>query len=268
MYEIQEILSYHFIIIQFRDTVTPMETLFVYGTHPVEEALLRTPEKVHKIYIKDGQKGSDTDRVVGIARDQRIPFVYVPEAVFIEKVGRVVHQGIMGELAPIEYTDLKSFLEDIDVSSNPAVVLLDELTDPHNVGAIIRSAAAFGMSAIIIPKHRQAPITGTVYKTSAGTLGAIPVIRITNINQTIDTLKEKGFWIYGLSEDANQSVSDTVFDTPVCFIVGNEGHGIREKTLERADITLRIPMENGVDSLNASVAAAIMMYQWHSSMES
>ncbi|MCD8508286.1 MAG: 23S rRNA (guanosine(2251)-2'-O)-methyltransferase RlmB [Candidatus Pacebacteria bacterium] len=142
-------------------------------------------------------------------------------------------------------------------------MLLDEIEDPHNVGAIIRSAAAFGMSAVLLPSHRQAGITSTVFKTSAGAVAKIPVIQIGNINQTVDLLKEKGFWIAGLSgEETAQKLWATTFDAPFVFVIGGEGKGIREKTKERCDFLIQIPIHPEIESLNASVAAGVAGYEW------
>jgi 23S rRNA (guanosine2251-2'-O)-methyltransferase len=141
-------------------------------------------------------------------------------------------------------------------------VLLDELTDPHNVGAIIRSAAAFGAAGVLIPSHNQAPITGTVVKTSAGMAFRIPLIAIGNVNQAVDALVKEGFRTYGLVMDGSRNVAEEKFDAPSLFIVGNEGAGIRQKTLERCDVKLRIPMNERAESLNASVSAAVVLYQW------
>jgi 23S rRNA (guanosine2251-2'-O)-methyltransferase len=142
------------------------------------------------------------------------------------------------------------------------LVLLDELTDPHNVGAIIRSAAAFGAAGILIPSHNQAPITGAVVKTSAGMVFRIPLVPINNVNQAIDTLKKEGFKTYGLVMDGDTALAEEPFDAPALMIVGNEGEGIREHTLARCDIRLRIPMDPRAESLNASVSAAVVLYQW------
>ena len=141
------------------------------------------------------------------------------------------------------------------------------------MGAIIRSAAAFGISAVLIPEHNQAPVTGTVVKASAGMVFRIPLVSIGNVNQAIMILKEKGFWIYGLAQhqirfgaglaaEGTNTPGSEVFDTPSAFVIGNEGGGIREKTLEACDVTLSIPIHSRTESLNASVAAAIVFYEW------
>src|SRR5262249_53596590 len=142
------------------------------------------------------------------------------------------------------------------------LVLLDELTDPHNVGAIIRSAAAFRAAGVLIPSHNQAPITGAVVKASAGMAFRVPLVSIGNVNQAVDELKDLGFRTYGLAMNGTQNVAEETFAAPSLIIVGKEGKGIRQKTLYRCDVVLRIPMDARAESLNASVSAAVVMYQW------
>jgi 23S rRNA (guanosine2251-2'-O)-methyltransferase len=154
-----------------------------------------------------------------------------------------------------------SFIESLDMRTNPGLVVFDEVHDPQNVGSVIRSAAAFGISAILFPEHNQAQITGSVVKVSAGMAFRIPLVSIGNVNQTVRTLKEKGFWVYGLDMNGTPVIEET-FEKPSVFILGNEARGIREKTLELCDIPLSIPMHPRTESLNAATAAAIVMYQW------
>ena len=173
------------------------------------------------------------------------------------------HQGIIAVADTTALLiDLKEFTENLVPTENTSLVLLHELTDPHNVGAIIRSAAAFGAAGVLMPQHRQAPITGSVVKASAGMAFRVPLVAIGNINYTIDVLKNLGFRTYALAMDGKRSVTKEKFDAPALFIIGNEGEGIRQKTFERADVTLRIPMDPRCESLNASVSAAVALYAW------
>jgi 23S rRNA (guanosine2251-2'-O)-methyltransferase len=160
------------------------------------------------------------------------------------------------------YSSMEVALEQANKKQNPCIVLLDELHDPHNVGAIIRSAVAFGASAILMPKHNQSPVTGVVIKTSVGMVFRIPIVLIGNVNQTIRDLKDKGYWSYGLVMNGSTKLSDAKFDTPTLLIVGNESVGIREKTLELCDIPLSIPMDERCESLNAATATSIVLYEY------
>lgn len=181
-----------------------------------------------------------------------------------KKVGEdAVHQGVIAVINPDQlYTPLDTVREMLKGKKNPCVVVLDELQDPHNVGAIIRSAVAFGASAILMPEHNQAPITGAVIKTSAGMVFRVPIVMIGNVNQTVRLLKDDGFWVYGLIMGGTSPLPKTEFDTPTAFVVGNESTGIREKTLELCDITLSIPMDPRCESLNAATAASVVLYEW------
>ena len=179
-------------------------------------------------------------------------------------VGRdTAHQGVIAVTDPGSLMlDFKQFAAALRPTERTMLVLLDELTDPHNVGAIIRSAAAFGAAGVLIPEHNQAPITGTVVKTSAGMAFRIPLVSIGNVNQAVDALKKLGFVTYGLVMNGAQNIADEKFAAPALFIIGNEGEGIRQKTMERCDVSLRIPMNARTESLNASVSAAVVLYQW------
>lgn len=237
------------------------ETAMIHGIHPIYEALHRRPETVRFLYV------ADTDGVrpiatlaqqlkikTGILNPKKLPKGVSTDA---------VHQGVVAEIDLAKLVvPYDAFIRDLALTEHTALVILGEVQDPHNVGAVIRSAAAFGISGVLIPEHRQAQVNGTVIKVSAGMAFRVPLVSIGNVNNTIEDLKERGFWIYGLDSEAKQSVSDEGFEKPSAFILGNEATGIREKTLEHCDIPLRIPMHAQAESLNASAAAAIVLYAW------
>lgn len=235
--------------------------IYVYGKHAVAEALEHAPDKVvRKIFLAPGI--DDPELLALIAKRDITPSALSANA--IAGAGRdASHQGIIAviDTEPL-MTPLEKFLRHLDMKNKPALALLGEIQDPHNVGAIIRSAAAFGLAGVLIPKDRQAPVTGAVVKTSAGMAFRVPLVSIGNINQTIRLLKDKGFWIYGLSGEGAQALSGERFTEPSVFVVGNESKGIREKTEELCDVMLRIPMHPRTESLNAAVSAAVVMYQW------
>lgn len=238
------------------------EKMYLYGKHALREALLARPSAVAKVFL-DANALKDTE-ITSLLADRGITPTPMKAQDTKKKVGDdAVHQGVIAVIAPEKlYTPLEDVLSILDTEDSPCFVLLDELQDPHNVGAIIRSAAAFGARAILMPEHNQAPITGTVIKTSAGMVFRIPIVRIGNVNQTIRTLKEKRMWVYGLVMDGTTALKDATFDTPTLFVVGNESTGIREKTLELCDVMLSIPMQPGCESLNASVAASVVLYEY------
>ncbi len=176
-------------------------------------------------------------------------------------MGRVNDQGVVAAISRVSYLEFEEWMESVEPDADTAILLLDEIEDPHNFGAILRTAAAAGISAVIVPKHRQAPVSDAVFKTSAGTAGRIPVVRAVNLNQAILTLKENKFWIAGL-DMKGETIWDQTFDVPMAFVIGNEGRGMRKKTGEHCDFLLSFPMFNHVESLNASVSAALVCYEW------
>lgn len=229
--------------------------IYIYGKHAVLEALARRPDAVVELNIRDD------------VRDE-LPKVAVRTHIFSgngipKKVDKnAVHQGF---IALLDRTKLvvpfEDFIRDLAVTPHTSLALLGEVQDPHNVGAVIRSAAAFGLSGVLIPKHRQAGVTGTVVKVSAGMAFSIPLIEVANVNRAIETLKEKGFFVYGL-EGSGSALSSEIFSKASVFVIGNEGEGIREKTMEHCDLLLSIPMHPRTESLNASASAAVAFYAW------
>lgn len=238
------------------------QPLYIFGKHPVLEKLANHAKTVEKVFIKETLDKAVVEEVKKYTSRFRIPITFVLERKLDEYANGGVHQGLVALVAPIHYLELKGWFESIKAVKNPCVVLLDELEDSHNVGAIIRTAVAAGVHGVIIPKHRQAPIGGAAYKSAAGLLEKIPLIQVTNVNDAIRMLKENRFWIIGLHQDGADTIWSQDMDMPVCFVVGSEGFGMREKTTEICDFHVRIPMENGAESLNASVSAALMMYEW------
>ena len=239
-----------------------MKDDYIYGKHAVLAMLAEHPKKVTKLYIKDTLSADVAGEFMALAKKYAIPYIQMNESWFRMNMPDVNHQGLALTATEIGYAELGTFLESIKDVTNPLVVLLDELEDPGNVGAIIRSACAFGVSGILMPKHRQVGVTGAVMKASVGTAARIPIVRIGNVNDTIKKLKDEKFWIVALDMDGEKNVGEYEFDTPTCLVIGAEGEGVRAKTLENADFRLRIPMGNNVESLNASVSAAIAMYSW------
>ncbi len=237
------------------------EKIYIYGLHALMEALEGAPQTIRKVFLA---KGLQNEKLRAKLEDYRIPVQELKGDEGKELVGRdAIHQGVIAIMAPEKLLiSLDDFLARIDLTTNPAVAILGEVQDPHNVGAIIRSAAAFGLSGVLIPEHNQAPVTGTVVKTSAGMAFCIPLVAIGNVNQALEVLKKHGFWTYGLSMDGSTTLGVDTYDAPAAFIVGNEGAGIREKTLEHCDVKLAIPMHSRTESLNAAVSAAVVFYDW------
>lgn len=237
------------------------EKVYIYGKHALMEALAHAPHVVRKVFLSHEVEDRE---LRDLLKKRNVPTEVMKHHEASRMVGQdTSHQGVIAIADPsMILVDFHDFAAKLRPTEHTMLVLLDELTDPHNVGAIIRSAAAFGAAGVLMPSHNQAPITGAVIKASAGMAFRVPIVSIGNVNQTVDALREMGFRTYGLAMQGAKDITEEKFDVPALCIVGNEGRGIRQKTLERCDVALRIPMDPRCESLNASVSAAIVLYQW------
>lgn len=235
------------------------EKVYVYGKNALIEALENTPQVIKRVHLSPE---IDDARLKHALKSRGIPVQMMDATEARRSVGDASHQGVIAVIDAAELVvPFGEFLAKLKPGKATALALMAEVQDPHNVGAVIRSAAAFGLAGVLIPEHNQAQVTGTVVKTSAGMAFRIPLVSIGNVNDTIRTLKEAGFWIYGLSMEGN-SLPTERFDAPAVFVLGNEGAGIREKTLEACDIKLSIPMHPRCESLNVAVSAGIVFNTW------
>jgi len=241
---------------------TKQNKISVYGKHVLMEALQHKPEVLDKVFL--AKENDDIALRKAIKSAGITPLVLSSDKKQKKgEVSPIVHQGVEGVVSLEKLlVDYKKFITDLEVTEDTSLLILNEIQDPNNVGAIIRSAAAFGVSGILIPQHNQAPISGAVVKVSAGMAFRIPIVSIGNINSTIRDLKEKSFWIYGMEGESENSIADESFDRPTVFILGNEAKGIREKTKELCDILLSIPMNKQCESLNVAASTAIALYEW------
>lgn len=244
------------------------DKVYLYGKNALAEAVKAEQHGnkglIEKIYL--APQAEADGKVIGLL--QKTGFAHervTPQEIEHMAGHETVHQGVCALLNTSKiYTPLEEVLQKAKNSpSKPCLVLLDELQDPHNVGAIIRSAAAFGATAILMPEHDQVQVTSTVVKTSAGMVFAIPIVHIGNVNTTLRKLKDSGFWIYGLTGDGETKLHSTSFDADTVLVIGSEGEGIREKTLEVCDFRLAIDIDPLCESLNASNAVAVTLYEWN-----
>lgn len=227
----------------------------IYGRKSVLETI-QADQKILKAYILKVKKNKDDKIVFQIIeklQNLNVKIEYVDKDFFDKIDGN--HQGVMIEVESYKYKNLK------DILDKKRLILLDQVEDPHNLGAIIRSAEAFAFDAVIIPERRSAKVNSTVYKTSVGAINNIDVIMVKNLNRAIKELKEANFFIYGLAGEAENLIEETDLTGKIGLVVGNEGKGLSKLVRENCDLLIKIPMLGKVNSLNASVASAISIYE-------
>lgn len=238
-----------------------MEDELLAGKHSVLEAL-RSGRAINKIWMSDQAQKAQTQPIIAEARKHGIVIQYVDKRKLDQMAGDVRHQGVVAQAAPRAYAELDDLLAAAKAKNEaPLLLLLDEIEDPHNLGSILRTADCAGVHGVVIPKRRSAGLTATVSKTSAGAVEYVPVARVTNLAQTIDRLKEQGIWIAGTDAAASQEVYDADLTMPLAIVIGNENQGMGRLLKEKCDFLLKLPMFGKINSLNASVAAGIMMYE-------
>jgi 23S rRNA (guanosine2251-2'-O)-methyltransferase len=226
------------------------------GIHPVREAL-RAHKPLDKILIAKGSAGPRIQEIVDLCRNNSVPVRFEPRDALDRLSKGVPHQGV------IAFGAVHSFVELAQVAPEAKLlVVLDGVEDPHNLGAIIRTAHAAGADAIVIPERRAAPLTETVERAAAGALAYLPVARITNVTQTLEKLKQQGFWIYGLDERGAELYNEVNYATPTAIVMGGEGKGLHEGVKKHCDVLVRIPMAGEVASLNVSVATGVVLFDW------
>lgn len=239
------------------------ETTYIYGTNVVMEAFKHSGQHVTNLWLDPKVQNPE---LIRLARSNNTQIHTLDEKKMRKHVNpELNHQGVIASISTKSLImSYGEFVEKVKINENTAIMILGEIQDPQNVGAIIRSAAAFGISAVLIPQHNQSPVTGTVIKVSSGTAFTLPLVSIGNVNTVVEDLKKRGFWIYGLSGKGSHSIAHEGFEKPSAFIIGNEGEGLRTKTSEHCDILLTIPMKKKVESLNAATAAGVVGYAWSS----
>lgn len=237
-----------------------MQDEMIIGKNPVLEAL-QSGRPINKIIISD-QLNKNTERELHqMAKKANTIIQKVPKK-RIDQLSKGRHQGIIAYVTAYDYATIEEIVENARRKEQlPFIIILDEIEDPHNLGAILRTADATGVHGVIIPKRRAVGLTETVAKTSAGAIEHIPVARVTNIAKTIDELKEKNIWVVGTDEEGSKDYRTLDGDTAIALVIGNEGKGISRLVKEKCDWTIHLPMEGSIPSLNASVAAGILMYE-------
>ena len=232
----------------------------VVGRQPVLEAL-RSGQEINKILVAKGPRQGSIREILALAKEQGTVVQEVERSVLDKLSESANHQGVLAQMAGVSYLELEELLaKPRDPNWAPFLILLDGVQDPHNLGSIIRSGEAMGIDGVIIPKRRAAPVTQTVMKSSAGAANYVPVCRVGNLATTIDTLKKAGYWIVGADMEGDTCFTQDLTG-PVALVIGGEGPGLSRLVKERCDFLSSVPMRGQINSLNASVAAGLLMFE-------
>ena len=237
-----------------------MSNDLIMGRNTVLEAL-RSERDIHKIWVAEGATKGQIQQVIAVAKENKVMIQVVPK----KKLDQMVegnHQGVIAQVAAYQYAELDDIFRKAEKKQeDPFILLLDELEDPHNLGSILRTADASGVHGIIIPKRRSVGLTATVAKSSTGAIEHVPVVRVTNLSRTIEELKERGVWIAGTDAKGSQDYRRMDGSMPLGIVIGSEGRGMSRIIKEKCDFLFHLPMVGHVTSLNASVAASLLMYE-------
>jgi 23S rRNA (guanosine2251-2'-O)-methyltransferase len=226
------------------------------GIHPVLEAL-RARRPLNRVSIARGASSARIQEIIALCRELLVPVRFEEREALDRMAGTAAHQGVVAVGAGHHYSGLEELAETAQL-----LVALDGVEDPHNLGAIIRTAHAAGADGIVVPERRAAGLTETVVKAAAGALEHLPVARTGNLNQALARLKDRGFWIYGLDESGDQTYDRVEYLSPAVFVLGGEGKGLHQQVRKNCDLLVRIPLAGRISSLNVSVAAGIVLFDW------
>ncbi len=247
-----------------RPRFEPREELpegMIEGRNALTEAL-KSGRTVDKVYVAEGNTDRSLTRLTALAKEAGAVIIPTDRRKLDQMSPTGAHQGVIASVAAHEYASVDDILALAEERGEaPLIVICDELSDPHNLGAVIRTAECAGAHGVIIPKRRSVGLTAVVAKTSAGAVEYLPVARVSNIANTIRELKERGVWVYGTAADADSGLYQTDLTGPAAIVIGNEGEGMGKLVRECCDVLVSIPMKGRISSLNASAAAAILLYE-------
>lgn len=234
---------------------------WLYGIHALESVLQREPQRILEIFIAKGRDDERLHNIVNLARKHRISVQFAQRKALDDKAQGEQHQGVLARAIaakPLNENDLDTIIAQAE---KPFLLVLDGVTDPHNLGAVLRSADAAGVDAVIVPKDKSATLNATVRKVACGAADVIPLIQVTNLARTLVDIQQQGVWVVGTAGEANQLVYDCDFKGPIALVMGAEGKGMRRLTREKCDELIKLPMYGSVSSLNVSVATGVCLYE-------
>jgi 23S rRNA (guanosine2251-2'-O)-methyltransferase len=241
--------------------LSSQRTEVIYGPHAVRALLTRHPERVTRVYLQHGRHDARADEIEQLARAAGREVTRVDAKQLQARLGEAVHQGIVAEVAPLAPWSEERLLEAVTTSTQPLLLALDGVQDPHNLGACLRTAAACGVLALIVPRDRAAPLNATARKVAAGAAESTPVAVVTNLARTLGLLKGAGLWIVGADAQAAQPAHEIDLTGPRVLVMGAEGAGLRQLTRRHCDWLVRLPNLGAVPSLNVSVATGMLLYE-------
>jgi 23S rRNA (guanosine2251-2'-O)-methyltransferase len=238
--------------------------VWLYGVHPVLAAIANPDRQTFRIVVSAEAEASLGPRISAAAQGHmRLPRADIMPRDALERLlpRGAVHQGIAAQVDALEEPDIEDIVRATEGYESARIVVLDQVTDPHNVGAILRSSAAFGVAAVMMPERNSPPSTGTLAKAASGAMERVPLVRVVNLSRALDRLKKAGYWCVGLDADATTQLHDADLTGKIALVLGAEGEGLRRLTREHCDLMARIPITKGMESLNVSNAAAIALYE-------
>lgn len=238
-----------------------MDSNMIEGRNPVIEAL-KAERDIDKILVSKGNKEGSIKKIISIAKEKKILIQYVDRNKLNQLSESRAHQGVIAFVAAYKYYEIEDIIESArNKNEDIFLIILDEINDPHNLGSIIRTANACGVHGVIIPKRRAVGLTAVVAKTSAGAIEYVPVSKVTNLSRTIDYLKGQGIWVIGADMEGENVHYKSDLSGNVALVIGSEGKGISRLVKEKCDFLVKLPMKGQLSSLNASVAASVLMYE-------
>lgn len=243
---------------------------YIYGIHAVDSLLRNNPKSIQRLWVQQGRDDKRVSSVVELAHNQGVPVAREPRKALDELVS-ARHQGVVAETldAPVHGDESAAnqwseamLLQFVEQSEQPSLILvLDGVTDPHNLGACLRSADAAGVHAVVVPKDKSADLSPTVRKVACGAAEVVPFVRVTNLSRTLEALKERGVWLFGAAGEAEKSIYDNDLTGSMALVMGAEGAGLRRLTRELCDHLVKLPMAGSVSSLNVSVATGVCLFE-------
>ncbi len=239
----------------------------LWGIHPVYEALAEEPDRVSEVIVQKDRRSSKIEEIIELARTAGVKISFLPGFKLTgPEAAQARHQGVLARTTQVSLMPfdemVEKFAAKVEKGEKPRLIVCDSLQDPHNIGAIIRSALASGADGVLLTRERSAPLGGTAAKSAAGAMSHIDIAQVSNLSESLKKLKKAGAWVYGAVKDRDAvSVYETDFSSPACIVVGSEGKGIRPLIKKECDVIISIPMSGRLDSLNSSVAAAVILFE-------